>query len=124
MRERLGAARDEIRQRINLVELVSQHVALKKAGRQYKGLCPFHQEKTPSFHIDRERGLWHCFGCLEGGDIFDFVMRTGNLSFAEAVETLAKRAGVRLERGPEEVRKTSERDRLYRALEAAAGFFR
>ncbi|KRT77663.1 MAG: primase, DNA primase protein [Armatimonadetes bacterium CSP1-3] len=69
MRERLGAARDEIRQRINLVELVSQHVALKKAGRQYKGLCPFHQEKTPSFHVDRERGLWYCFGCFPPGQL-------------------------------------------------------
>src|SRR4030067_99688 len=69
MRERLGAARDEIRQRINLVELVSRHVALKKAGRYYKGLCPFHQEKTPSFHVDREKGLWHCFGCFPPGQL-------------------------------------------------------
>ncbi len=60
MRDRFGATKDEIRQRINLVELVSQHVALKKAGRQYKGLCPFHQEKTPSFHVDPERGLYYC----------------------------------------------------------------
>ncbi len=125
MRGRLTAdIKEEIRQRVDLVELASAHVALKKAGRHYKGLCPFHQEKTPSFHIDRERGLWHCFGCSQGGDIFDFVMRIGNLSFGEAVETLAHRAGVRLERSPEEVRQTTERDRLYRALEAAVGFFR
>src|SRR3989304_9938221 len=102
MRDSLGAARDEIRQRINLVELVSQHVALKKAGRQYKGLCPFHQEKTPSFHVDPERGLFFCFGCLAGGDAFDFVMRTGNLSFPEALQQLAARPGGRLERSPEE----------------------
>ncbi len=116
--------REEIRQRIDLVELVSAHVALKKAGRYYKGLCPFHQEKTPSFHIDRERGLWHCFGCNLGGSAFDFVMRTSNVSFGEAVEMLARRAGVRLERGPEEIQRATERDRLYRALEAAAGIFR
>ncbi|MDQ7819645.1 MAG: DNA primase [Armatimonadota bacterium] len=115
--------RDEIRRRVDLVELASAHVSLKKAGRHYKGLCPFHQEKTPSFHVDRERGLWHCFGCSRGGDIFDFVMEIGHLSFAEAVETLARRAGVRLERTPEERRQATERDRLFRALEAAAGFF-
>src|SRR5438034_8735703 len=125
MRGRLTAdIKEEIRQRVDLVELASAHVSLKKAGRHYKGLCPFHQEKTPSFHIDRERGLWHCFGCGEGGDIFDFVMRISSLSFTEAAETLAHRAGVRLERSPEEVQQATERDRLYRALEAAVGFFR
>ena len=125
MRGRLTAdIKEEIRQRVDLVELASAHVSLKKAGRHYKGLCPFHQEKTPSFHIDRERGLWHCFGCGEGGDIFDFVMRISSLSFTEAAETLARRAGVRLERSPEEVQQATERDRLYRALEAAVGFFR
>ncbi len=125
MAGRLSAdIREEIRQRIDLVELVSAHVALKKAGRYYKGLCPFHQEKTPSFHIDRERGLWHCFGCNLGGSAFDFVMRISNVSFGEAVEVLARRAGVRLERSPQEIQRATERDRLYRALEAAAGIFR
>lgn len=124
MRGRLSAdIKEEIRQRVDLVELVSEHVALKKTGRYYKGLCPFHQEKTPSFHVDRDKGLWHCFGCQAGGDVFDFVMRVSNLSFGEAVETLARRAGVRLERTPEETRRESERDRLYRALDAAAMFF-
>src|SRR2546425_3725305 len=70
MRGRLTAdIKEEIRQRVDLVELASAHVALKKAGRHYKGLCPFHQEKTPSFHIDRERGLWHCFGCFPPGQL-------------------------------------------------------
>jgi DNA primase len=115
--------KDEIRRRVDLVDLAGGHIALKKAGRHYKGLCPFHQEKTPSFQIDREKGLWYCHGCHQGGDVFDFVMKTSNLAFAEAVETLANRAGVRLERSPDEARKASERDRLYRALEAAAVFF-
>lgn len=115
--------KDEIRRRVDLVELAGSHVALKKAGRYYKGLCPFHQEKTPSLHIDREKGLWHCFGCQLGGDAFDFVMRVSNLSFTDAVEVLARRAGVRLERSPEEAKRATERDRLYRALDAAAGFF-
>lgn len=116
--------KDEIRRRVDLVELASGHVALKKTGRYYKGLCPFHQEKTPSFHIDRDKGLWHCFGCQLGGDLFDFVIRVSNLSFPEAVDMLARRAGVRLERSPQEARIATERDRLYRALEAAAQFFR
>ncbi|MGH2435612.1 MAG: DNA primase, partial [bacterium] len=116
--------KDEIRRRVDLVDLAAGHVALKKAGRHFKGLCPFHQEKTPSFQIDRDKGLWYCHGCHQGGDVFDFVMKTGNLAFAEAVEALANRAGVRLERSPDEARKASERDRLYRALETAAVFFR
>lgn len=116
--------KEEIRRRIDLVELVGSHVTLKKAGRSYKGLCPFHQEKTPSFNVDPEKGLWFCHGCRNGGDAFDFVMRTSNLSFMEAAEVLAKRAGVRIERSPEEAVRATERDRLYRALEAAAGFFR
>src|SRR5437667_9779499 len=115
MRGRLTAdVKEEIRQRVDLVELASAHVSLKKAGRHYKGLCPFHQEKTPSFHIDRERGLWHCFGCGEGGDIFDFVMRISSLSFPEAADTPARRDGVRLDLGPEAGQQARERHRLYR----------
>ena len=116
--------KEEIRRRVDLVELVGSHVALKKAGRSYKGLCPFHQEKTPSFHVDPEKGLWFCFGCHSGGDAFDFVMRTSNLPFMEAAEVLAKRTGVRLERSQEEAVQATERDRMYKALETAAGFFR
>jgi DNA primase len=116
--------KEEIRRRVDLVELIGSHVALKKAGRSYKGLCPFHQEKTPSFNVDPEKGLWFCHGCHLGGDAFDFVMRTSNLSFMEAAEVLAKRAGVRLERSQEDAVRATERDRMYRALEATAGFFR
>lgn len=116
--------KDEIRRRVDLVDLIGSHVALKKAGRYYKGLCPFHPEKTPSFFVDREKGLWHCYGCLRGGDIYTFVMESSNLPFTDAVEVLARQAGVRLERSPEEATRASERDRLYRALEAASTFFR
>ena len=125
MRGRLSSdLKEEIRARVDLVELAGGHVALKKTGRYYKGLCPFHQEKTPSFHVDREKGLWHCFGCGDGGDAFDFVMRISNLSFGESVDTLARRAGVRLEQTPDEERKASERDLLYRSLDAAASWYR
>ncbi len=116
--------KEEIRRRVDLVELVRAQVSLKKAGRSYKGLCPFHQEKTPSFHVDPEKGLWYCHGCHNGGDAFDFVMRTSNLSFMDAAEVLARRAGVRLERSHEEAVRATERDRMYTALEAATGFFR
>ncbi|HEY3248709.1 MAG TPA: DNA primase [bacterium] len=116
--------KEEIRRKVDLVDLISAHVALKKAGKYYKGLCPFHSEKTPSFHVDREKGLWHCFGCQRGGTAFDFVMQTANLTFPEAVQELARRAGVALERTPEDTRRASERERLYRALAAAAAFFR
>ena len=115
---------EEIRQRVDLLEVVSAHVALKRAGRQYKGLCPFHVEKTPSFHVDPERGLWYCFGCHLGGTVFDFVMRVEGLTFPEALEALAARAGVALPRPAEEREALSEREAMLRALDAAAGFFR
>ncbi|MDR7556097.1 MAG: DNA primase [Armatimonadota bacterium] len=115
--------KEEIRRRVDLVALVAQHAALKRAGRYYKGLCPFHQEKTPSFYVDPDRGLFHCFGCGAGGDLFDFVMRTGNLSFLEAAEELARRAGVPLETSPDAARQASERERLYRALDAAREYY-
>ncbi len=116
--------KDEIRRRADIVDLVSAHAALKKAGRYYKGLCPFHQEKTPSFHVDPERGLFHCFGCGEGGDIFDFVMRTANLSFMEAAETLARRTGVPFDVSPQAAERASEREQILRTLDAARAHFR
>lgn len=116
--------KDEIRRRIDAVALVSTHAALKKSGRYYKGLCPFHQEKTPSFHLDPERGLFHCFGCGRGGDIFDFVMQTANLTFNEAAEDLARRAGVAFDVSPQAAQRASEREQLMRALDAARAHFR
>jgi DNA primase len=115
--------KEEIRRRVDLVGLISQHAALKRAGRYYRGLCPFHHEKTPSFYVDPDRGLFHCFGCGAGGDLFDFVMRTGNLTFMEAAQELARRAGVPLETSPEAARQASERDQLYRALDAAREYY-
>lgn len=87
---------DEIRNRISIVNLVGEHVTLKRAGRNFKGLCPFHQEKTPSFMATDEKQIFHCFGCGEGGDIFAFLMKLNGLSFPEALAELAKRAGVKL----------------------------
>ena len=87
---------EEIRERADIIEVISDHVALKKAGRDYKGLCPFHQEKTPSFMVSPEKQLFHCFGCSVGGNIFTFLMKYEQISFAEAARALAQRYGVRI----------------------------
>lgn len=94
---------DEIRSRVDMVELVGQSVNLKHAGENWKGLCPFHTEKTPSFTVNPKRGIFHCFGCGVGGDAFGFLMRQDRLAFPEAVRALAQRAGVELptQRSPE-----------------------
>ena len=82
--------------RVDIVEVVGRHVELKKAGINHKGLCPFHGEKTPSFMVNPRKGIFHCFGCGVGGDVFGFLMRQDRLSFPEAVRTLARQAGVAL----------------------------
>jgi len=115
---------DEIRRRINILDIVSMHVTLKRSGRRYTGLCPFHSEKTPSFTVNPELGFFYCFGCHAGGDVFDFVMRMGSASFPDALAELAGRAGVRLERTPEEDRQSGERERLLRTVAEAEAFYR
>ena len=88
---------DDIKGRLDILEVVSQHVALQRSGRSYKANCPFHQERTPSFHVFPDRQTWRCFGaCATGGDVFSFVMRAGNLEFAEALRQLSQQAGVPL----------------------------
>jgi DNA primase len=83
-----------IRERIDIVEVVGRHVTLKQAGRSHKGLCPFHEEKTPSFTVNPERGIFHCFGCGESGNVFSFLMQRENLTFPEVVRSLAAECGV------------------------------
>ena len=108
----------------DIVEVIGDHTRLKKAGRSWKGLCPFHNERTPSFTVDRDKGLYHCFGCGAGGDVIHFVRQIDRLEFPEAVEALASRFGVtiprRERRGPREDR----RDRLFEAVAAAAALLR
>ena len=118
----------EVRDRARLDDVVAQTVALKPAGGgSYKGLCPFHDERSPSFHVSPAKGLWYCFGCGEGGDTIDFVMRTDGVTFAEAVEKLAGRFGVELhyEEGTAAARpQQGQKVRLAAANAAAADFFR
>ncbi len=90
---------EEIKEKLDLVEFLKGYIELKPAGRNYKGLCPFHNEKTPSFIVSPERQIWRCFGCGEGGDIFRFLMRYENLEFYEALRVLAEKAGIDIKKG-------------------------
>lgn len=113
---------DEIKQRVDIVDVVGQYVKLTKSGQTMRGLCPFHSEKHPSFFVYPEQQSWHCFGaCNTGGDVFSFVMKKDDIDFGEALRILAQRTGVALDKKSEP--KTKERDRPYQANEAAAQFF-
>ena len=115
-----------VRNSVNIVDVISDYMVLKKAGNNFVGLCPFHAEKTPSFSVNPDRQFFHCFGCGEGGDVFDFVMRQNNLSFPEALAALAARAGIELaprEMTPEQQKIVAERDALYSANDLARDFF-
>jgi DNA primase len=114
---------EQIRAAIDIVALISEHVSLKKAGRTWKALCPFHTEKTPSFVVFPDTGRWHCFGCGEGGDAFSFLMKVENLSFVEALNRLAERVGVPISHAHDEAERKEENQRLYAANEAAAVYY-
>ena len=113
-----------VREATNIVAVVSEHLALKRVGRRYQGLCPFHSEKTASFSVNPELGLYHCFGCGAGGDTIQFVREVEHLDFATAVERLAARAGVTLRYDDAAVsRDRQRRDRLVAATAAAVDFY-
>jgi len=117
---------DEIKSRIDIVDLVSETVKLRRAGKNYSGLCPFHSEKTPSFIVSPERGTWRCFGqCGEGGDSISFVMKKEGWDFAEALRYLAGKAGVELQPfTPQQVVEKEEHDNLRNLLEESVTFYR
>ena len=114
----------EVRERTDIVELVSAYVPLKRAGRSWKGNCPFHQERTPSFVVFPESGNFHCFGCGKGGDVFSFYMAIEHVEFREALTELARRAGVELATVPTVAPEVdAHRERLVELNELAAGFY-
>ena len=114
---------EEVRSRADIVEIVGSHVRLRRAGRNFVGLCPFHNEKTPSFSVNAERGFFHCFGCGVGGSVFNFITRVEGLTFPEAVRSLAKKYGVTLPEHDVAGPAAGEREAMLKASEVAAEFF-
>jgi DNA primase len=116
----------EIRDRSSILEVVSDYITLKKAGKNHRGLCPFHSEKTPSFMVNEEKQIFHCFGCGEGGDVFTFLMKVGHFSFPQAVEELAKRYGVKLpsrELSTTQKKEMAKREALFQINQIASEYF-
>ena len=115
---------ERIHDSVNLIDLASNYVQLKKTGSNYVGLCPFHNEKTPSFTISESKQLFHCFGCGEGGDAISFIMKIENLSFVEAVKFIADREGIPIEEKSSYNQKLKEEKNLiYQINRDAARFY-
>src|SRR5262245_12343674 len=118
---------DDLRLQANILTVIQEYVPLKRAGRTYKGLCPFHGEKTPSFHVDPEKGFFHCFGCSVGGDVFKFLELHEKVGFQDAVRMLAQKFGVAIPETEEDDQGRSDarlRESLLKVHEQAAAFFR
>ena len=119
---------DDLKLQANIVQVIQEYVSLKRVGRTYKGLCPFHGEKTPSFHVDPEKGFFHCFGCNVGGDVFKFLELHEKIGFAEAVKMLAQKTGLSLpeptEGDPSARQDSALREALLKMHEMAAAYFR
>ncbi|MBI5101365.1 MAG: DNA primase [Nitrospirae bacterium] len=115
---------EDIKSRVDIFDLVSGYVQLKKAGQNWKGLCPFHGEKTPSFTVNQSKQIFHCFGCGAGGDVFAFVMKYDNVSFNEALRTLARKAGIALPDGNIDRRAVLRDEKIRDVLVEAADYFR
>jgi DNA primase len=114
---------EDIKDRLDIVDFIAEYVNLKKAGQNWKGLCPFHAEKTPSFTVSPAKQIFHCFGCGSGGDIFTFLTRHESLSFPEALKVLAERAGITLKASHGSPAKTGEKEKLLSIHKDAAAFF-
>lgn len=112
---------DEIKSRLDLIDIISEYFPMKQAGANYKALCPFHKEKSPSFMASKEKQIWHCFGCGEGGDLFGFVMKMEGLEFPDALKLLAAKAGVKLKRQDPQLQ--SKKNALYDICDLSARFF-
>ncbi|MBK5092640.1 MAG: DNA primase [Actinobacteria bacterium] len=117
---------DAVRERTDIVRMISEYVPLKKSGREYRGPCPFHQEKDPSFYVNPAKGVYFCFGCKASGGVFNFVMQVEGLKFNDAVERLADSIGYQLSYetvSPDDMKRRTERDRLYTLNQTAADYF-
>ena len=114
---------DEVKSRLNIVDIIGEKVTLKKSGRNFKGLCPFHNEKTPSFMVSPDRQVFHCFGCAKGGSAIDFVMEYEHMEFSEALEELANRAGVTLQERKKESPDKKLKETMYEINELASSYF-
>ena len=117
---------DTVRERTDIVQFISEYVPLKKSGRQFRGPCPFHKEKDPSFYVDPAKGVFHCFGCKAGGNVFDFVEKADSLAFGEAVERLADRIGYQLSydvSSEAEQKGRMEKDSLFKLNQTAADYY-
>jgi len=115
---------NEIKGRLSIINLVESYTSVKKTGKGYVGLCPFHDDTNPSMHVDEDKGLFHCFSCGAGGDIFGFYMRYNNLTFPETLSELAKKAGVTIQEKPESVPRKSPNSVLYKINAVAAKYYR
>src|SRR6266566_2099469 len=113
----------QIREKIDIVSFISEFIPLKKAGRNFKANCPFHNEKTPSFVVSAERQIWHCFGCQKGGDAFTFLMEYERLEFPEALRILAQKAGIQLESKQFSSGNTSKKEKIYTLNALASEFY-
>lgn len=114
---------EDIKSKIDIVDFISGYVQLKKAGQNWKGLCPFHSEKTPSFTVNQSKQIFHCFGCGVGGDVISFVIKSENLSFNEALAMLAKKAGIPFVMGKIDKKAAQKSEQIRSALSEAANFF-
>jgi len=125
-RQGAGLTMDEvaqIREKIDIVGLISEYIPLKKMGRNFKSVCPFHNEKTPSFVVSPERQIWHCFGCHKGGDIFTFLMEYEKLEFVEALRSLAKKSGVELQSSSYQTGLSLQKEKIYTLNRMAMNFY-
>src|SRR5215213_602749 len=118
-----GDSRAQVLAATDIVELIGQSVALKRRGKDFVGLCPFHQEKSPSFHVSPAKQFFHCYGCKAGGNAIDFVIKRDRVEFLDALRVLAERAGIELTRGGPDKQKASERQMLFDAQSVACGVF-